>query len=105
MYGFGSRFSSLRRDNSDIDVLVVHNDKEAASIQFAILCKRLLTKAIPTAHVTMLSVDEERELCFRQKSGAVLLGDVVEKHVERDISKLAESIAEAQVKPRSRSSP
>jgi hypothetical protein len=92
LFGFGSHFSTERKNCNDVDLLIVHKDTHASSVRFAIRCKNLLRKAIPAVHVTMLSVDEEHEWCFKQRCEALWLGVIIEERAERELSRLAEEI-------------
>jgi nucleotidyltransferase-like protein len=95
LYGFGSHFSGTRTGQSDIDLLIVHANVGAASIRFAIQCKRLFVEALPSAHVVMLSEEEDRDLAFRQRSKASLLGLIVEDRASDQIRELTGRIVNA----------
>lgn len=85
VFGYGSYFKKDLQFN-DIDLLIVHSDKDEASCRFAISVKNLLISKIANADVTMLSADEERDLGFMGCTKAVKLGKVesfcTEAHVD-----------------------
>jgi predicted nucleotidyltransferase len=93
IYGFGSHFSGARTPNSDIDLLIVHEDLTPTSIRFAIRCKCLLLVALPSAHLVMLSEQEERELGFIHRSKAAMLESIVEDRASDQVLQVAERIA------------
>jgi hypothetical protein len=93
LYGFGSHFGNGAAPSRDVDLLIVHEDIGTASVQFAILCKQRLTEALPSVHVTMLSAQEERQLGFRKRCEAKLLGFVAEESLANGISAITARIA------------
>jgi hypothetical protein len=88
LYGFGSYFERRQAHYNDIDLLIIHADDSAESIELALLCKRGLMAVIPTPHITTLSSNEERELDFKVKCKAIPLGVVNQGNVRSRIKEL-----------------
>jgi hypothetical protein len=88
IYGFGSYFSGEHATPGDIDLLVLHASEAKDSIDFAICCKRALSRAIPKVHITMLSEPEERDLSFRSKSNATFLSSVREDTISQNVQNI-----------------
>lgn len=100
IYGFGSYFHRATSCPRDIDILIIHECIDLDSINFAIRCKRMVADVLPTAHCTMLSASEERELNFIEQSSAVLLGRIVGSDVAPQLAQLAKGLsAELQHQP------
>jgi hypothetical protein len=91
LFGFGS-FFRLGTYPRDIDLLIIHENVSPESIQFAIRCKALIKAVIPSAHIVMLSEQEERDLGFLGKSNAVLLGIISDAVGRVEIQGLASRI-------------
>lgn len=87
VYGFGSYFNSKIGAN-DIDMLLVHNSRESSSIKFAISSKGLILSELLNADIVLLSLAEEKELDFINKSHAVFLAKISSANIKQDISKL-----------------
>jgi hypothetical protein len=92
LFGFGSYFAKGQAAANDIDLLLVHQAVDRASIEFAILCKKVIRATIPMAHVVMLSNCEESELDFIYRSNAVYLTDIKREHACEQIATLSESL-------------
>ena len=92
IFGFGSHFSGRRSRTSDVDVLVVHQDGSPESIDFALDCKAKLRTAVPSAHITVLSQGEERELAFKEKCQAMQLGSISSGNVSAGVGMLEKKI-------------
>jgi predicted nucleotidyltransferase len=90
LYGYGSFFRGDRALAKDVDILVLHETVERASIELALLCKASLRAIVPRIHVVMLSEQEERELGFLAKSDAVLLGEVSSASASQQIYALTQ---------------
>ena len=91
-YGFGSYFEHRNVPANDIDLLIIHADLTAESIEYALLCKRRLMAVLPIAHVTILSQEEERELEFMRKCRAIPLGVVASGNAQSGIDELQQLI-------------
>ena len=89
LYGFGSFFSSLPSAARDVDILIVHERVDSASIDFAIRCKMIFGHFLPTAHFTILSESEDIELSFIQQCNARMLGRVTDIEPDAQLAKLA----------------
>jgi hypothetical protein len=92
LYGFGSYFKDGRSAANDVDLLVLHRNTGAASVEFAIFCKSLLIDLVPGAHIVMLSEEEEREVDFKRQCLPVLIGVLVEGAGWEGVRALVESI-------------
>src|SRR5713101_4938233 len=93
LYGFGSFFSSAASAPRDIDILIVHERVDPASIDFAIRCKTILKDFLPTtAHFTVLSESEEQELTFIQRCNAIMLEQVTDIEPDAQLANLASSL-------------
>jgi hypothetical protein len=79
VYGFGSFFKGSIA-YSDIDLLLVHNDRSKDSCALAISCKRELQSMRENLHITMLSKQAEQSFLFLETARAQHLG-----HIEKDI--------------------
>lgn len=91
LYGFGSAFAEIGGANAranDLDLLIVHSGTDAASCQFAISCKRRLTKSVVRAHISMLADSEEAALQFIKAAQAVRLGAIREEYFDNDLKTL-----------------
>jgi hypothetical protein len=88
LYGFGSYFERRQARYNDIDLLIIHTDYWAESIELALLCKRGLMAVIPTAHITILSSNEELELDYKLKCKAIPLGVVNRGNIRSRIKEL-----------------
>ncbi|MGO8506173.1 hypothetical protein AB9F35_32265 [Rhizobium leguminosarum] len=88
LFGFGSYFEGVERP-ADIDLLIVHEDTSADSCHFAISCKQLLRMAISAAHVTILSVGEESDQRFIERSTAIFLGPLHSENAQEEIERFA----------------
>jgi len=91
VYGFGSFFNG-NTDYSDIDLLLVHDDRSLESCALAISCKRELQAILQNLHVTMLSKQAERSFSFKLTAQAKHLGCVDTLIDSRDIKKIVASI-------------
>lgn len=91
VYGFGSFFNGYA-DYSDIDLLLVHDDRSAESCAFAIRCKRELQATLQNLHVTMLSKQAEQSFSFKLTAQAKPVGFVDPLTESRDIKKIVASI-------------
>jgi hypothetical protein len=89
LYGFGSFFASAVSAPSDIDILIVHDRVDPASIDFAICCKRKLRHFLPSAHFTILSESEEHELSFIQRCSAIMLERITDAEPDLQLGSLA----------------
>lgn len=105
VYGFGSFFSNSPQSN-DVDLLLVHEDTTVSSCALAIRCKQILLQVIDSAHITLLSKDEESELDFITRAQANPIGhieqDQIVQHIESICCQL-KVINEAQSQTRVRS--
>lgn len=91
VYGFGSFFNG-NIDYSDIDLLLVHDDRSKESCAHAIRCKRELKAILQNLHVTMLSKQAELSFSFTLTTQAKHLGRIDTFIDSRDIRKVAASI-------------
>ena len=91
VYGFGSFFSG-NADYSDIDLLLVHDDRSKESCALAISCKRELKAILKNLHVTMLSKQAEQSFSFTLTAQAKHLGRIDTFIDSRDIRKIVASI-------------
>jgi hypothetical protein len=80
VYGFGSAFDDGDTAN-DIDLLILHESADAASCGLAIECKKQLADRLTRAHITMLSVSEEKHFGFIHTARAVCLGMIREDNI------------------------
>lgn len=87
VYGFGSYFSATAEPN-DIDLLLVHEFLSRSSCDFAILCKSTILRSVTKAHVTILSVHEEKEHDFIARARAIRLQEIDETSTASDLSAL-----------------
>jgi peroxiredoxin len=76
IYGFGSFFSKEKSASHDIDLLIVHQEINTASCQFAIYCKQQLKKLIAMSDITILSNSEEKEFDFVRIANALKIGEI-----------------------------
>lgn len=93
VYGFGSFFNG-NTDYSDIDLLLVHDDRSKESCALAISCKRELKAILQNLHVTMLSKQAEQSFSFTLTAQAKHLGRIDTFIDSRDIRKIVASIRE-----------
>ncbi len=91
VYGFGSFFNGTA-DYSDIDLLLVHDDRSRESCALAISCKRELMVLLESIHVTMLSRQAELSFSFTLTAQAKHLGRIDTSIGSRDIGKIVASI-------------
>lgn len=84
VYGFGSFFSEDTK-YEDIDILIIHENIEYKSCQFAINCKEIFISKRTEADITILSKSEESLNSFVFKSSARLLGEISSASVEADV--------------------
>lgn len=91
VYGFGSFFNG-NTDYSDIDLLLVHDDRSKESCALAISCKRELKAILQNLHVTMLSNQAEQSFSFALTAQAKHLGRIDTFIDSRDIRKIMASI-------------
>lgn len=91
VYGFGSFFNG-NTDYSDIDLLLVHDDRSKESCALAISCKRELKAIQQNLHVTMLSKQAEQSFSFTLTAQAKHLGRIDTFMDRRDIKKIVASI-------------
>jgi hypothetical protein len=87
VYGFGSFFKNPNEAH-DIDLLLLHENSSEKSCQFAIACKIGFSSKLPRPHITLLSVAEEYQNNFIEKSNATLLGEIREQVFEADIASI-----------------
>lgn len=87
LLGFGSYFVKEPKQANDVDLLLLHRNVERDSIEFAIACKKLIRAVLPTAHIIMLSDEEERELGFIRRSSAVHLLDINDAFAPEQIAR------------------
>jgi hypothetical protein len=87
IFGFGSFFQD-KYLSKDVDLLIVHENEQRASCQFAIECKKQLQQKVANAHITMLSRGEEKYFKFVNTARAILLGSIRESRVDEDIAAL-----------------
>lgn len=78
LYGFGSFFSDHGSVPRDVDILILHQQVDSSSINFAIHCKAMIKSLIPNVDVVILSKSEEQELAFLRKCSGKLLGKVTD---------------------------
>lgn len=95
LYGFGSFFVPQSSTPRDIDILIVHQRADPASIGFAIQCKAAIKRLVCNVHVVMLSESEEQELAFLQKCEGKLLGRVNERDPRGQLELICRLILEA----------
>ncbi|WP_159008521.1 hypothetical protein [Bradyrhizobium sp. S69] len=81
VYGFGSYFRADISRPKDIDILIVHADLSAESIEAALKCKTFLIGRYRMLDVSVLSASEERNLGFIRGSSATLLCSVDENEI------------------------
>lgn len=91
VYGFGSFFNG-NIEYSDIDLLLVHDDRSKESCALAISCKRELHSTLQNLHVTMLSKQAEQSFSFTETAQAQHLGRIDALIDSQDIKKIAASI-------------
>lgn len=92
LFGFGSFFSNEASVPRDVDILILHERVDPASIDFAIRCKSVLSGLIRGAHIVILSECEERELVFLQRSNGKMLGRVTNADLGMQLENLASAI-------------
>jgi hypothetical protein len=92
VYGFGSHFRGSKPRPPDIDILIVHTDLSAESIDAALKCKSLLLSRYNKLHISILSVREERELGFVRTCQAEPLCTVTESEVDDINDRIARSM-------------
>jgi hypothetical protein len=76
VYGFGSYFNDGPVTANDVDFLILHEQQDQKSIDFALECKRILLETIPRADVVILSSSEERHFNFIERARANFLMEV-----------------------------
>ncbi|MBY5827672.1 hypothetical protein [Rhizobium leguminosarum] len=91
VYGFGSFFAGAAAP-ADIDLLIVHQKSSSGSCTYAITCKHLIRATILSAHITMLSEREEKQLAFIEKSGAKPIGIISENTMTTDVDRIRGTI-------------
>lgn len=91
VYGFGSFFEG-NTNYSDIDLLLVHDDRSKESCAFAISCKRVLQATIHNLHITMLSRQAEHSFSFTVTAQAKHLGCIDTTIEGRGINKIVAAI-------------
>lgn len=94
VFGFGSYFHG-QQQYGDVDILIVHARSEAKSCEFAIRCKRHLLSCILDADITILSENEEQNISFIKKSGALYIGRVNEQNSGEGLNTIMEKIHQA----------
>ena len=92
VFGFGSFFAGTSHPK-DIDLLLVHQSASRPSCELAIGCKRRFLEALSTAHVVLLSEQEERGNQFIARAGAVALGEVCVRRLDEDVRALVSAIS------------
>lgn len=85
IYGFGSFFKG-EKNYHDIDLLILHENSSKVSCEYAARCREKFSQKINDAHITLLSMDEEEQLCFILKSGASKIGEVYSSKYNDDIA-------------------
>jgi len=88
LFGFGSHFTAP--PGRDIDILILHHNCEAESIRAAIAIKAALKASCPEADVVMLSVAEEQDLQFINRSAARLLGGATAQMTATELAELCQ---------------
>ena len=88
VFGFGSFFLDKAASN-DIDLLLVHEDTSAGSCAFASRCKKSLAQAMKSAHITVLSWNEEQDLNFVEVAKAQPIGTIKDDSFETDIAAIS----------------
>ncbi|WP_423124574.1 hypothetical protein [Hydrosulfovibrio ferrireducens] len=91
VYGFGSFFNGSI-EYSDIDLLLVHNDRSKESCALAISCKRELRSMLENLHITMLSKQAELSFSFVETARAQHLGRIEVVIDGQSIKKIVASI-------------
>lgn len=94
VYGFGSAFADTTTPIKDVDLLIVHAERDSVSLEHAIECNRRLVRRIAGAHVTMLSASEEAHFQFIKTAKAIRLGQVRKGHSTEDFEALVSAIRE-----------
>lgn len=84
IYGFGSAFS-YSSSVADIDLVIIHRDASLESCMFAIECRLKIIAAIKSAHVSILSENEERHFSFLKVTNAVRLGEIFKERIVVDV--------------------
>ncbi len=87
VYGFGSFFKG-NCAYRDIDLLLIHEKLSLVSCNSAIDCKNKIQSLLPIAHITMLSVEEEKSFSFISKSHSIYLGHICKSRLQRDIESI-----------------
>lgn len=95
VYGFGSFFSA-QPESSDIDLLLIHDDVSAESCTLVVRCKQYLMRTLNRVHVTILSIDEEREFGFIAQARARPIGLIDRKCINAEIDRISRSLANTQ---------
>jgi len=93
VYGFGSFFGSRKDSARDVDLLIVHENSRKSSIEFVLQCKALMESKIPNSHIVMLSIREEYQLDFLNKSRAQFLVEINTTNVHQCIGTIIDRIA------------
>jgi hypothetical protein len=91
IFGFGSFFNNNTKFN-DIDILLLHQSISYESCQFSLRCKKYLLANLINAHITILSLSEEHQLDFFNKSKAKYLGKIYEESAEYDLNVILNTI-------------
>lgn len=85
VYEFGSFFNGAD-EARDIDLILIHSSLSKSSCEFAILCKTLMKRALPMAHITMMSAPEQEGVQFVERAKAKPLGTIYTNTVEIDVA-------------------
>ena len=88
VFGFGSFFLDKAARN-DIDLLLIHEDTSAGSCAFASKCKKSLAQAVKSAHITVLSRNEEQDLNFIEVAKARPIWTIADDKFETDIAAIS----------------
>ncbi|WP_336026042.1 nucleotidyltransferase domain-containing protein [Acinetobacter pittii] len=90
IYGFGSYFKGAKEFN-DIDFLIIHETTTKNSCQAALECKYLILNILNEAHISILSIKEEKSVEFIKKSSARLLGEVYAKNMKTELVQILDN--------------
>jgi len=77
---------------NDIDILLIHNNIDQHSCSIAIKCKKLIKERIKNSDIVMLSINEEKELCFIEKSQALMIGYIRNSSMNKDVKLISNKI-------------
>ena len=70
---------------NDIDILLIHKNIDQHSCSIAIKCKKLLIESMKNSDIVMLSINEEKELYFIEKSKALKIGYIRNSSMNKDV--------------------